>query len=289
MPTISCCCAAHTSSSWMLTRRTPTPSNALHDIKAAHEDRIRIVTDITADRASHVLRYGAKIGEHDSPVSFSRVRLGTIPDRYPAEGRSIGIEIRGNAANDGEAVFWVSEPLNLRRQFATHVRARIAAGEVHHLSVFALGPIPLLIELGRLLGDITPADVFQLHREPAGWREISTTYLCPSTSVHTGPTHVREPPARSRVRIGSCRRRGGGPAAGARWRPTRAAAATAGLLPERLREAPDGRARRHPPPGHYEPGAPIGRLGTPKAAPQGAAPQRVPKSGGRGGWKRPVR
>src|SRR5215203_2818696 len=170
MPTISCCCAAHTSSSWMLTRRTPTPSNALHDIKAAHVDRIRIVTDITADRASHVLRYGAKIGEHDSPVSFSRVRLGMIPDRYPAEGRSIGIEIRGNAANDGEAVFWASEPLNLRRQFATHVRARIAAGEVHHLSVFALGPIPLLIELGRLLGDITPADVFKLHREPAGWK-----------------------------------------------------------------------------------------------------------------------
>ena len=28
---------------------------------------------------------------------------------------------------------------------------------------------PLLIELGRLLGDITPADVFQLQREPAGW------------------------------------------------------------------------------------------------------------------------
>ena len=54
-------------------------------------------------------------------------------------------------------------------------------------------------------------------------------------------------------------RRGGGPAAGARWRPTRAAAATAGLPPERLRKAPDERARRHPPPGHYEPGAPIGR------------------------------
>jgi hypothetical protein len=71
--------------------------------------------------------------------------------------------------------------------------------------------------------------------------------------------------------------------------PTRAAASTAGSFPEGAAKAPDGRARRHPPPGHYEPGAPIGRLGTPKAAPQGAAPQRVPKSGGRGGWKRPVR
>ncbi|MFL4973121.1 MAG: MFS transporter, partial [Microvirga sp.] len=35
--------------------------------------------------------------------------------------------------------------------------------------------------------------------------------------------------------------------------------ATARLLPERLRQAPYEKARRHPPPGHYEPGAPIGR------------------------------
>ena len=35
--------------------------------------------------------------------------------------------------------------------------------------MFALGPIPLLVKLGALLGDITPADVYQLHREPAGW------------------------------------------------------------------------------------------------------------------------
>ena len=42
--------------------------------------------------------------------------------------------------------------------------------EIRHLSVFALAPQPLLIELGRLLCDIAPADVHQLHREPKGWR-----------------------------------------------------------------------------------------------------------------------
>jgi SMODS-associated and fused to various effectors sensor domain len=36
--------------------------------------------------------------------------------------------------------------------------------------VFALAPQPLLIELGRLLCDIAPTDVHQLHREPKGWR-----------------------------------------------------------------------------------------------------------------------
>jgi hypothetical protein len=58
----------------------------------------------------------------------------------------------------------------LARQFATRVTEGIQARDVHHLSVFALAPQPLLIELGRLLGDIVPADVYQLHREPKGWR-----------------------------------------------------------------------------------------------------------------------
>src|SRR3954469_25103641 len=87
----------------------------------------------------------------------------------------------------------------------------------------------------------------------------------------------RSPPARSRVRTGSCRRRGGGPAAGARWRPPRAAPSTAGLLPESLRQAPDEKARRHPPPGHYEPGAPIGRYRHPEGHPERGDPAVGPR------------
>lgn len=145
------------------------PEQLLLDMKAAHEDRIRIVTDILADRASHVLRYGAKIGNHTSPASFSRVRTAMLPKRYPAGGTSIGIELIGNVMTDAEDVFWSVEPDNLRRRFEKSVAECIASREISHLSVFALAPIPLLILLGSLLGDITPADVYQLHREPAGW------------------------------------------------------------------------------------------------------------------------
>ncbi|SRR6266436_2278615 len=146
------------------------PEQRLLDMKAAHENRVRIVAAIDANRASHVLRYGAKIGRHDSPVSFSRVSLAMLPDRYPAEGRSIGIEIIGNAYQDDERVFWDAEPDNLRRQFETQLRPRITTREISHLSLFALGPMPLLMELGRLLCDIVPADVYQLHREPPSWK-----------------------------------------------------------------------------------------------------------------------
>jgi hypothetical protein len=150
------------------------PEQRLLDMKAAHEQRIAILSDITPDRASHVLRYAAKVGEHTSLVSFARVRGAILPNRYPAEGRSTGIEIIGSIATDGEEGFWKTEPENLRRQFQRLIRQGIDTHEIPHLSVFAIGPIPLLVELGRLLGDITPADVYQLHREPAGWNWAET-------------------------------------------------------------------------------------------------------------------
>lgn len=145
------------------------PEQRLLDIKREHEERIGTLTAIRSERASHVLRYGAKIGALESPVSLERVRLAMLPRRYPAGGSSIGIEIRGSAATDGEDAFWGTEPQNLQRQFNTLVRPRLADREIEHLSVFGLGPIPLLVKLGSLLGDIIPADVYQLHREPAGW------------------------------------------------------------------------------------------------------------------------
>ena len=102
---------------------------------------------------------------------IERVRVAILPQRYPADGKSISIEILGNAATDAESVFWSTEPDNLRRQFETILRPRIVSREITHLSIFALGPIPLLVKLGALLGDIVPADVYQLHREPTpGWR-----------------------------------------------------------------------------------------------------------------------
>jgi hypothetical protein len=147
------------------------PEARLLAMKAAHEQRIEIVTAIDADRASHVLRYAANIGGHESPVAHEQISTAMLPDRYPADGRrTIDIEIRGSAQQDHEPQYWDLQRDNLNRQFAAKVRERIEAREIRHLSVFALAPQPLLIELGRLLCDIAPADVHQLHREPKGWR-----------------------------------------------------------------------------------------------------------------------
>jgi hypothetical protein len=147
------------------------PEERLLAMKAAHEQRIETVTAMEEDRASHVLRYAANIGGHASPLAYEHIGSAMLPDRYPAEGRRvIDISLAGSRFEDHEAAFWLFEVENLKRQFASKIRARIEAGEIRHLSVFALAPQPLLIELGRLLCDVAPADIRQLQREPTGWK-----------------------------------------------------------------------------------------------------------------------
>jgi hypothetical protein len=145
------------------------PEALLLEMKREHELRIGLVTGVDEDRASHVVRFGAKIGQKEALVSTRALFSAMLPQNYPASGRTIDLEIVGCAYRDDEPDYYRFQRDNLRRQFEAQVRGRIERQEIRHMSVFALAPQPLLIELGRLIGDILPAQVMQRHREPATW------------------------------------------------------------------------------------------------------------------------
>lgn len=146
------------------------PEDVLLEMKAEHEDRMAIVSGIAEERAAHVIRFAADIGQRDALISTRSIFLAMPPDRHPAENRTIDIELVGCEYADHETIYWTVQRDNLRRSFAWKVKERIEQKEIRQLSVFALAPQPLLIELGQLLGDIVPVTVHQRHREPATWR-----------------------------------------------------------------------------------------------------------------------
>lgn len=145
------------------------PEARLLAMKRAHEARIEVVTGIHEDRASHVIRFGADIAHNEALVDTRSIFMAMPPEHHPADGRTIDLELVGSAFADHEPEYWTFQKTNLDRQFAAQVKGRIERQEIRHLSVFALAPQPLLIELGRLLGDIAPAAVRQRHREPPTW------------------------------------------------------------------------------------------------------------------------
>ena len=145
------------------------PEELLLHIKRSHEAKVAVATQIPPDRKTTVLLFGAGIGDHDGALNPERAKSAVLPDRYPDQREPTILGIDNLVTRDQEDLYWKVQIENLGRQFLRRVKVRIEDGEVSHLSVFALAPQPLLIELGRLLGDIIPADVFQLQREPAGW------------------------------------------------------------------------------------------------------------------------
>ncbi len=145
------------------------PADLLRQWKAEHERRIEIVTGIDPSKKSHVVLYGANVGDHSSPLNFTEAAQAMFPVVHPAEDRAIELGTVNSSFTDRSEAFWQLEAQNLRTLFDRRVRERITTGEIDHLSVFALAPQPLLILLGTLLIDITNAEVFQRHREPQTW------------------------------------------------------------------------------------------------------------------------
>lgn len=151
-------------------QRANYPEALLLEMKREHEARIKMLVGLGEDRASHVLCYGADIGKQESNLAMDRIGRAMIPERFPASKDPIKIELQGLASRDSDSSFWTTQQQNLRTLFDRRVKPRLEARELPHLSVFAIAPQPLLMELGRLLGDIGEHEVRQLHREPAGWR-----------------------------------------------------------------------------------------------------------------------
>lgn len=144
------------------------PVSLLEEMKVEHEARVELLTGIQDEMKSHVLLYGAKVGDNESPLTANKAKRAMVPNWYPATNQPFAIGMK-SSFSDGESRYWEMEHENLRRQFDRLVKPAISSGDVEHLSVFGFAPIPLLIALGREISDICPAEVYQLHREPATW------------------------------------------------------------------------------------------------------------------------
>lgn len=147
------------------------PPDRLRRMKDAHEERVAIATQVGPEKQSHIVLYGANIGENLSPLTFDKAAAAMAPRWYPAEkNRPVQLGMANSVMVDHEPEFWQMEEQQLRRQFDRQVRAPLRNGEIAHLSVFGVAPQPLLVLLGSLLSDLPAAEVYQLQREPEpGW------------------------------------------------------------------------------------------------------------------------
>lgn len=141
----------------------------LKSMKKHHENRIELVTSIKPNKQSHLLLYGANIGDQKAIIRFEDSVTAMFPKYYPASNIPLEIGLKNSNFLDHENFYWDVENKHLEKAFNEKIKPGIASGAISHLSIFSLAPQPLLMKLGSLLTDIIEVRVFQKHREPQTW------------------------------------------------------------------------------------------------------------------------
>lgn len=142
----------------------------LVQMKKLHEDKVATLAALSSDHRSHILLYGARIGSHDSPLTYRDSSSALFPYKYPSSSNPIEIGVSGITLTDDADKYWSFQEEQLTAAFRDRVIGVRDRHEIKHFSVFAMAPMPLLIKLGVLFSDITMVDVYQRHREPATWQ-----------------------------------------------------------------------------------------------------------------------
>ena len=164
-------------------------ADLLQSWKIEHERRVFVNTGVDPTRSSHVVLYGANIGEQKSFLQAEAAMFALFPDRYPAEELPIQMHMSWEGKDD-QVEYWKTESENLRRTYERKILPLIENNNPGHFSVFGLAPIPLLILLGSLFTDKIQVSVHQLRREPEpSWKwadegeKISVEIKVPSEKV----------------------------------------------------------------------------------------------------------
>jgi hypothetical protein len=170
------------------------PPEKLREIKEVFERRIEMVTEHGGLTRTAALRIGSMIRGSLAMASQREVAETLLAVNYLGlveTQRSGDFTCRINGAVGGRG-FWDSAQQSIEDTIGL-VRQAVTSGDVEHISVFGIAPIPLLVFLGWHLDDKIPTRIFQKHRDQfVGWSwadqgdpvafEVSSSG--PQTGVH---------------------------------------------------------------------------------------------------------
>jgi hypothetical protein len=163
----------------------------LKEYKRRHEERIAQLTGTKPDYQTTVVILKANIGGHTVDISEGEIQEAIAP-HYP-DGDEVVIDL--TTIPDGEdASFWENGERTIQQHVQRLYAPRLSAKSTHHISLFALAPIPLLTHLGSQLSNKIPVDLYQRHRDTEDWTWKAggepVNYMIKTVRRGTDPSHV---------------------------------------------------------------------------------------------------
>ena len=141
-------------------------TKTLKQFKQRHEERVYRLTATHPDRQTTVVVLKSMIGKHAVEVSLAEIQEAIAP-RYPDADPFI-IDLTA-IPDSGDEAFWKTAVQTIDQRCDRLYADRFDGSSPHHISVFALAPIPLLAHLGSRLTSKIPVDLYQRHRDKENW------------------------------------------------------------------------------------------------------------------------
>jgi hypothetical protein len=135
------------------------------------------------------------IGSHVPVIDVRHIQYAMLTNsdfkRFPT-ATAVHIDQSNFFLQDNEADFWAGAQRALTQQYEQRIKPELVArGGAAHLSIAGFAPIPMLMKLGALVGDKTPAAIMDLPGEKWLW-DTRDTCPEPSYTFTVPPTVPRE-------------------------------------------------------------------------------------------------
>ncbi len=162
----------------------------LREMKREHEARIERIYSATGVAESMPLIMSFPIGAHVPVVEVRDIHYAMLTNsnfnRFPTS-TAIHIDQSNFHLQDNDPDFWTNAQRALTQQYERLVLPQLTArGGAAHLTIAGFAPIPMLMKLGALVGDKTPATILDLPGEKWLW---DTCDACPE------PQYIYDVPA----------------------------------------------------------------------------------------------
>ncbi len=143
------------------------PPEKLAIMKSDFEQFVYKATELERIIPTLALKYSPNLHGQQHPIYGIHNAL--FPDKVI--DKELDITLKDSQFFVGDSNYWEIEEKNLINSFAKRVTPAIEdyKNGFMNISVFAIGPIPLLVKLGELLSNKHNIDVYQLKKTPKTW------------------------------------------------------------------------------------------------------------------------
>ena len=167
----------------------------LRSMKRDHETRIERMYSATGVEESMPVVMSFPIGTHVPVIEVRHIQYAMLSNsdfkRFPT-ATAVHIDQSNFFLQDNDADFWGGAQRALTQQYEQRIKPELVArGGAAHLSIAGFAPIPMLMKLGALVGDKTPAAIMDLPGEKWLW-DTRDTCPAPSYTFTVPPTVPRE-------------------------------------------------------------------------------------------------